>query len=732
MFKKSSRSKNIRRKIEVTDEEEPKVVQEEQEEIVIRKTINKKKRPKLTSISYEEEGDTEEFKVKKSKASKRLNSEHKLRLLDTLDTLEQDAKVSLYDADSLERLRANTAALPASLKVQDDDALLREKFPTQMNATIEGGTSIPDSSAILAAKKKREQLRKNLNIIEEGEDFISLNENEEESGAGSRLIREEDDIADDGEAEFEKYVGEGFTLNKKSAKQQAQQHRESVREMIDDAQDDNEGEEDMERWEEDMMKFGGAKTKESKYDPYARPPNYRPAQVPAPSSIPTLSDMMNRLNVRSKEIKYTKEQEEGQITEKRTTIQTCKTTLNDIDNEMIRAKDRYEYFQQLLQYIDDLGEFADTKYPELEKLEQDAHNLISKRSQIAIARRRQDALDDLALFMDIPAFIMNGADTPMDEFGRTEELRNSEPARHRRRAERKQRQSRQATIADLTGDDERIREEGLWTDDELEEESDARDAGLEEIQTVGVEGMMEEVGDAFKTLSSVKDRFEAWKTAYFDDYQKAYGSLSLPTAFDFYIRMELVTYDPFSSPYDFDQMEWHRILSQYGVTDQDQDPDIEMLNKIVSKTMVTKIKSLLDCLDGASSRDMKYGAYTMEQVSYYVDTNDTVYKDLALDIVNVIETQIMHFAEIVESSTLNISNAPTPEALEAKQRFIWSQCKYIKTLTHWRRHLPKAYLDSLGDNIMNRIIMPLLRVDLYPREREMQEEVLSLLSRLKK
>jgi hypothetical protein len=77
--------------------------------------------------------------------------------------------------------------------------------------------------------------------------------------------------------EFEKYVGEGFTLNKKSAKQQAQQHRESVREMIDDAQDD-EGQEDIERWEEDMMKFGGAKQDKGKFDPYARPPNYRPAQ----------------------------------------------------------------------------------------------------------------------------------------------------------------------------------------------------------------------------------------------------------------------------------------------------------------------------------------------------------------------------------------------------------------------------------------------------------------------
>jgi hypothetical protein len=73
-------------------------------------------------------------------------------------------------------------------------------------------------------------------------------------------------------------------------------------------------------------------------------------------------------------------------------------------------------------------------------------------------------------------------------------------------------------------------------------------------------------------------------------------------------------------------MEWHRILCQYGVTDQNEDPEVEMLNKVVAKTVVTKIKSILDALDGASSRDMKYGAYMMEQVSFYVDAKDSVYK----------------------------------------------------------------------------------------------------------
>jgi predicted nucleic acid-binding Zn-ribbon protein len=70
---------------------------------------------------------------------------------------------------------------------------------------------------------------------------------------------------------------------------------------------------------------------------------------------------MSRLNVRSNEIKYTLKQDETQLEEKKAAIENCKTTLSDIDNEILRAKNRYEYFQQLLQYTDDLGEFADSK-----------------------------------------------------------------------------------------------------------------------------------------------------------------------------------------------------------------------------------------------------------------------------------------------------------------------------------------------------------------------------------
>lgn len=96
-------------------------------------------------------------------------------------------------------------------------------------------------------------------------------------------MREEDDFADDGEAEFEKYVGDKFTLNRGTAKSREKKRREGVREMIEEAEDDNDLQsEDMERWEEDVMKYGGARAQMRDNDPYAPPPNYRPAQSKSP------------------------------------------------------------------------------------------------------------------------------------------------------------------------------------------------------------------------------------------------------------------------------------------------------------------------------------------------------------------------------------------------------------------------------------------------------------------
>lgn len=181
----------------------------------------------------------------------------------------------------------------------------------------------------------------------------------------------------------------------------------------------------------------------------------------------------------------------------------------------------------------------------MEKLESQVHDTIATKTEVVTTRRWQHNLDDLSLFANITSLDQE-MEPEVDEFGRVRELRHSDAARERRRIERLERVQKEAGLEDLEGD-EAIREQGLWTDDEMGQDySEQKDTKLGSIQTEQLDELMSDVGPEFRSLRIVKDKFEAWKLKYDDDYQKAYGSLSLPGAFEFYVRSELVSWDPFS------------------------------------------------------------------------------------------------------------------------------------------------------------------------------------------
>jgi hypothetical protein len=77
-------------------------------------------------------------------------------------------------------------------------------------------------------------------------------------------------------------------------------------------------------------------------------------------------------------------------------------------------------------------------------------------------------------------------------------------------------------------------------------------------------------------------------------------------------------------------MRWHSTLSEFGITPDHEEPDIEMMNKAVEKSIIKKYKTLLDTLDVASLRQSRYAAQAVEQISYYVDTQSNAYQVVIL------------------------------------------------------------------------------------------------------
>jgi hypothetical protein len=57
--------------------------------------------------------------------------------------------------------------------------------------------------------------------------------------------------------------------------------------------------------------------------------------------------------------------------------------------------------------------------------------------------------------------------------------------------------------------------------------------------------LLEDTADEYKSIVAVKSRFETWKAEFKEEYEKAYGGLSMPGVFEFYVRYEMLTWQPF-------------------------------------------------------------------------------------------------------------------------------------------------------------------------------------------
>ncbi|CAO3650050.1 unnamed protein product [Cunninghamella blakesleeana] len=760
MFKKSAKTKNIRRKIETSDDEIP------SEETVVSSTVlktktekKKKKDNKAIGLSFDEteEGDNgDTFLVKKSKASRKLAAGKKLKVPEQTITSEIDNTLSptTYNDDYLASLRANTPTIPSNLKKVttlddtdnsniDDHDIIAEKFPSTLKAKL-GNTAIPDANAIHAAKKKRELLRQGIKVVDNEDGFMPLDDD-----SGSRLIREDDEVGNDDERDYEQYVGDNITLDKKEAKKLEESRRQNVRDMIEDAQDigsnddDDDGNEndDIERWENDLIKHGGIRVKYDDQqgkiiDPFITPNDYHPAIIPEVSAIPTLDDVLKRLDLISNDITHTMKQYESQLTDTRKGITDLKLSGDDLDGEIERGSKRFDYFQSLSNVVNDLGEFLDVKIPELEQLENEAHDIIGIKKEIVDQRRWLDDMDLLKSFAKMPKHILEeddeNMDNEVDEFGRTKESIYSDRSKQRRQSERQERiEKLNLLIEDKDDQDTILQEIGYWSDDNLPESSlENKNEKLDDIQINKLDRLFDDVTDDFKTLEAVKSRFESWKTDFYEDYKMAFGSLSLPGAFEFYVRCEIVAWDPFSDPIEFDTMNWHKTLSTYGIIDGDdqhEDMDIELLNKVIEKVFIKKIQKLLDVWNPISSKETRYAIQAIEQISYYVEKHERSYQNLLLDVEKEIEKPLLKYAQISESCDLLDINENNEKD---KQVFIWRQLKYLKNLILWKRYLPKDSIQSLGKIIVHRIIVPLLRPGKNTTDSKLQNEALALYSRL--
>ena len=171
------------------------------------------------------------------------------------------------------------------------------------------------------------------------------------------------------------------------------------------------------------------------------------------------------------------------------------------------------------------------------------------------------------------------------------------------------------------------RGEGESSSEESEGEREAYVARRAEI--VGaVRGVFRDASEEFGRLESMRDRLEEWKKKFPETYRAAYVSLTAPTLFAPYVRLELLTWDPLHAKADFRDMEWYKLLFNYGVPEEGEeeegeadpsDPDADLVPTLVKKVALPLLCQYLeegwDPLGGRATAKAVAGA---EEVGVYV------------------------------------------------------------------------------------------------------------------
>ncbi|KND01791.1 uncharacterized protein SPPG_03582 [Spizellomyces punctatus DAOM BR117] len=623
------------------------------------------------SFGEDDEGTNESFTIKKTAASRRMTKAKVNRELVPERTVDAFANGN-YSTESLRALKESQRTAPPSSGTTDSLFSSSNMLADDL-APLSLAESIPDAATIHAARKLREQKRAAAisGAKESSVNFIPLSSSREVGQSykhESRLVTEDEEI--EGEEAFEDYEGDRITFGREAVKQEEERRQKEMEGNLIHAQEEDVEDEEVRRWEMEQIRKGRKpKVHDAKPEPQSRPP--APAQIPASIPIPSVSAVCSRLASTLSNLEATHENHIRQLEQIKHEAQKSTIATASLESDTKGSSERYTYFQDLKTYIEDLADFLDTKFPELESLEMEYHSIIKARNKL-IFEQREKVMDDWFATFAIwtaPPQETNGQ-MPFGEM-ETDEV---------------QQPTNEAELASRLG---RVRQR--------------------------LEHLFDDTDDEFRSLPIIKKRFEIWKRKYPKDYEDGYGSLSVPGIFELFVRGELLTQSLQDIPIVLEAMEWHRTLMDYGITSPHvmnaDDPDTKLLSRIAEKAVIPRIKALVDTYDPNSEEQTNALINIMGQCLDYVHVEDQAFKGL----VSAIEMRLTRTTDATVDRynffVTRLRPSLTEAMIESRNHWFWITFKLFMTVLKWGRYLPRATVQSLAiDKLLNRQLIPIVRV----------------------
>ncbi|XP_008800013.2 transcriptional repressor ILP1-like [Phoenix dactylifera] len=428
--------------------------------------------------------------------------------------------------------------------------------------------------------------------------------------------------------------------------------------------------------------------------------------------------------------------------------------ITSLEKSLKSADEKYVFMQQLRDFISVMCDFLHDKAYFIEELEEQMQKLHEQRALAVVERRTFDIADEaneLDAAVNAAISVLNKGTSPahisvattaaqaaaaaaressslsaeLDEFGRDVNLKKRMEFTQRAEARKRRKVRSESKRMSSIGKDIALEQiEGEVSTDESDSESSAYESSRNELLRTA-EQIFSDASEEYSNLKIVKERFERWKNQFSLTYRDAYVSLSAPAVFSPYVRLELLKWDPLYDTTDFFDMEWHKLLFNYGLPgkDRDFDPDdadANLIPELVEKVALPILHhEIAHCWDMFSTQMTKNVVFATNMAINYVPASSKALHEL-LAVVRSRLTEAITGLSLPAWGTV-LTNAVPGAAQLMAYRFGMS-VRLLRNICLWKNILALPVLEKLA-------LEELLRGKLVPHVRSIMSNIHDAITR---
>nr|NP_001376457.1 chromosome 3 open reading frame, human C2orf3 [Gallus gallus] len=635
----------------------------------------------------EREGDEEFFKIKKPSFNEVTFRIQKKEIpLSAEREVDESKKIPQLEPgtgntkDAQETKEESYSSLSEDYDSTDSE---NESSASQRRKDLSPGC-VPSAGCITAARRRRHLARTRA-------DYLPLDVSNDHQLSWRR---ESSDLEDEDEPDRNNLH---FVSKKRTLRHRIAEHMVPV-------SDETSEDEAETKWEEQQIKKAIKLPQETYSDASlckSQPakPTYGPCVSLPPVNLETIKKQLTERIASLQDVHRAHQREYEKYMEN---IESSKITVQELEKSSDAAMN-YKFYRGMKTYVENLVNCFNEKLKYINELESAVHALLQQRAT-SVLKRRQDELKMESTYMQ---HLTTGNGKPSnDGLESDEKMKHLKMCEHRRTCRQQLRERSQKAG----------HHEGMSSDEELAlteltEFQKSKDNILEESKKI-----FQDVHEDFCDIRKILLKFQEWKEKFPDSYCDAYISFCLPKLLNPLVRVQLINWSPLENSTDLKEMPWFRAVEEFSdakkssESTRDDDPDEEVLPRVIEKTILPKItafvKNVWDPLSASQTENLIQLCNNMFEKQVLSRSECSQAKQ---DLINTVVLRMRKsveedvFIPLYPKSTVEDKSSPCSKFQE---RRFWSAVKLLSNVLLWDGIVQEDTVRDLGlSKLLNRYLL---------------------------